>query len=266
MIKKIVLLSLKTIRSALIVVLCLEGILLVGGIIYNLINPNTKNVSQLDFAHLSLAIGLTLVFLFLVIILKKIVIKLSSGTKIRFIIKKKYCISFVIIIALLFISYFVDRKVFIHKRVLKYSFWTYCGGDKIRGNRLEIQNLYFHKDTMIFDYKSLKEDSNTGIRQRMLSVEKIDDGKYSVTETVEGEINKKQIIDVKNDSIYFEHKKQVIKAEADSLTCEYKNRDTLILKCQYFNTMKIMDPKTKKVGKYSTSQNWLDYLFFYVCE
>ena len=41
-----------------------------------------------------------------------------------------------------------------------------------------------------------------------------------------------------------------------------KNKDTLILKYEYFSTMKVMDPKTKKTGKYTMKgANWTDYLF-----
>ena len=39
-----------------------------------------------------------------------------------------------------------------------------------------------------------------------------------------------------------------------------KGMDDLILKWQYFSTMKVMDPKTKKTGKYSMKGvNWTNY-------
>lgn len=38
--------------------------------------------------------------------------------------------------------------------------------------------------------------------------------------------------------------------------------DTLILKYQYFDVMKVVDPKTGEVGKYSMKgASWLNYLF-----
>ena len=42
------------------------------------------------------------------------------------------------------------------------------------------------------------------------------------------------------------------------------NKDTLIFKYQYFSTMKVMDPKTKKTGKYSMKgANWTNYFPFF---
>ena len=52
--------------------------------------------------------------------------------------------------------------------------------------------------------------------------------------------------------------------KGDSMIFNYGKcgKDTLILKWQYFSTMKVMDTKTKKVGKYSMKgANWTDYLF-----
>ncbi|MDR2913277.1 MAG: hypothetical protein LBV74_00325 [Tannerella sp.] len=41
-----------------------------------------------------------------------------------------------------------------------------------------------------------------------------------------------------------------------------QGKDTLILKYQYFSTMKVMDPKTGKTGKYSMKgASWVDYFF-----
>ena len=38
--------------------------------------------------------------------------------------------------------------------------------------------------------------------------------------------------------------------------------DTLILKWQYFGTMKVMDPKNRKVATFGMKgSNWIDYLF-----
>lgn len=50
----------------------------------------------------------------------------------------------------------------------------------------------------------------------------------------------------------------------DTMILNYGNqdKDTLVLKFQYFNTMKVIDPKTKKVGKYTMKgANWTDYIF-----
>ena len=50
----------------------------------------------------------------------------------------------------------------------------------------------------------------------------------------------------------------------DTMIFDYGNhgKDTLVLKWQYFNVMKVLNPKTKNVGKYTMKgANWTDYLF-----
>ena len=49
----------------------------------------------------------------------------------------------------------------------------------------------------------------------------------------------------------------------DTMVFDYsKEQDTLVLKWQYFSTMKVSDPKTGKTAKYSMKgANWMDYLF-----
>jgi len=98
------------------------------------------------------------------------------------------------ILFVLLITYIVDRKVFMRKRVLRHNLWEHTGGERIRGDFIETQYVVrFEKDIMIFDYKN-------------------------------------------------------------------GDTDKLILKYQYFSTMKIIDPKTKKTGKYSMKgANWIDY-------
>ena len=52
----------------------------------------------------------------------------------------------------------------------------------------------------------------------------------------------------------------------NAMTFDYGNqgKDTLVLKYQYFSTMKVMDPKTKKTGKYSMKgANWTNYIPFF---
>jgi len=43
-----------------------------------------------------------------------------------------------------------------------------------------------------------------------------------------------------------------------------QEKDTLILKYQYFSMMKVIDPKTKKSGKYTMKgANWTNYIPFF---
>jgi hypothetical protein len=50
----------------------------------------------------------------------------------------------------------------------------------------------------------------------------------------------------------------------DSMIFDYKNykNDTLILKWEYFGTMKILDPRTGKTAKLEMKgANWMNYFF-----
>jgi len=55
----------------------------------------------------------------------------------------------------------------------------------------------------------------------------------------------------------------IISFKNDTMVFDYGNRqDTLILKWQYFSTMKVLDPQTGKTAKFSMKgANWMDYLF-----
>jgi len=109
--------------------------------------------------------------------------------------KKKYIIY--IIIFSLIIGYFIDREIYMKKRVMAHNLWENTGGERIKGDGFETQNVFFKKDTMFF---------------------------------------------------YSHHLK--------------RNDDTLIFIWQYFSSMKVMDPSTKKTGIYSMKGgNFTDYLF-----
>lgn len=66
----------------------------------------------------------------------------------------------------------------------------------------------------------------------------------------------------KNKGIFISTKDIIIFENDIMIFDSGKNKDTLILKYEYFSTMKVMDPKTKKTGKYTMKgANWTDYLF-----
>ena len=114
--------------------------------------------------------------------------------------KRKYYIFG--IFAILFISlYFVDREVWMKKRIFRHSLWDYETGSLFRADgkmRDLISTDYitsFNNDTMIFDYG-------------------------------------------------------------------YDQKDTLVLKWEYFGSMKVLDPRTGKTTTYGMKgANWIDYCF-----
>ena len=77
---------------------------------------------------------------------------------------------------------------------------------------------------------------------------------HNLCEHTGGERIRGDFIDVRN----------IVRFEKDIMIFDYKNGDTdkLILKYQYFSTMKVIDPRTKKTGKYSMKgANWTNYIF-----
>jgi hypothetical protein len=61
------------------------------------------------------------------------------------------------------------------------------------------------------------------------------------------------------------YRDEYLSIDYDTIVHQYGGRgmDTLILKYQYFSTMKVMDPKTGKAGKYSMKgASWFDYFFW----
>lgn len=65
----------------------------------------------------------------------------------------------------------------------------------------------------------------------------------------------------------FLHTNEIISFKGDTMIFLYKKgdnyiEDTLVLKWQYFGTMKVLDPKSGKTTKYGMKgANWMDYLF-----
>ena len=58
---------------------------------------------------------------------------------------------------------------------------------------------------------------------------------------------------------------QFVTFKKDTMIFNYPEgiKDTLILKYQYFNTMKIFDPRTGKTGKYTMKgANWVNFIDF----
>jgi len=56
----------------------------------------------------------------------------------------------------------------------------------------------------------------------------------------------------------------IISFNKDTMIFDYGNnqKDTLVLKWQYFGTMKVLDPQTGKTATYGMKgKNWIDYLF-----
>lgn len=106
------------------------------------------------------------------------------------------------ILVLLLALFFVDREIWMKKRVMRHNMWDYSHGE-------------------------------TYDRDKIIS---------------RGMINTEYIISFKGDIMIFDHDNQDV--------------DTLILKWQYFSTMKVKDPKTGKTGVYSMKgANWMNYLF-----
>jgi hypothetical protein len=59
------------------------------------------------------------------------------------------------VIFIILIIYFVDCEFFMKRRVLQHNLWEHTGGERIRGDFIDIQNIVrFEKKMMIFDYKN----------------------------------------------------------------------------------------------------------------
>ena len=130
------------------------------------------------------------------------------------------------------------------ERVLKHNLWEHDAGDRIRGYFIETRYVILKNDTMIFDYGKRKKD--TTINYSLAVKGKVE--WYDLKEIVRGNSFKNENISLKKDTVI---RKPV-----------YVPNDTLILLHQYFSTMVVMDPKTKKVGKYTMKgANWFNYLF-----
>ncbi len=160
--------------------------------------------------------------------------------------KKRYYI-LVGIILILIAFYCVDRTIFMKKRVLRHNSWENTGGKRIRGDFIETKNVTFKGNTMIFDFET---------RGQKTVVEK------SITVKWKGDNSDLEIINKLSKNEPFQDDR--VSFRLDTSVYEYggKGMDTLILKYQYFSTMKVMDPKTKEIGKYSMKgANWTDYLF-----
>ena len=225
--KRGLLIVFKITHIILITFLCIEGLIFVGGGIFNICNPDKKGFSQLDFLHLAISFGLTLLLFGLVtLLIRKVLIPWK-----KIVVNKKFCIVSGIIAVLLLSFYFIDKKLFMKNRVLKHQEWKYRSGNEIRGCFINLQNLYFCGDTMIFNYEVIESD----FQNTTLKVETNDNGEYTMEKIVNG-------ISVEKMRKY-----------QDTTYHEYTNKglDTLVLKWQYFNMMKIMDVKTKKAGIYT---------------
>lgn len=71
---------------------------------------------------------------------------------------KSHLIS-ICIVAMLVISYSVDRNWFMKKRVLRHTIWEHSIGNRIRGDFIDTDNVIFIGDTMIFHYKMSANDT-----------------------------------------------------------------------------------------------------------
>jgi len=227
--KRGLLIMLKIVRVVLIVFLCLEGLIFVGGFVFNICYPNEKEFSQLDFIYLAIGLGVTfLLFGFVTLLIRKVLMPCKKN-----VVSKKFCIVSGIIVVLALLFYFVDKNILMKERVFRCQEWNYRSGNEIRGRTINLQNLYFRGDTMIFNYKIIETDRDNV----SLLVKKNDSGGYRTEKIVNGISVERMSLNDKKDTTYYEYVN--------------KGTDTLIFKWQYFNTMKIMDPKTKKTGKYS---------------
>ena len=151
--------------------------------------------------------------------------------------------------AILFVVlYFIDRGVWMKQRVTRHNSWEYETGEKIRGSFIDdTRNVIFKGNTMIFDFDT---------REQKIIVGK------SIAVKVKGDASDLEIIEKLSKNETFQDDR--VSFRLDTNIYEHGGRgrriDTLILKYQYFNTMKVMDPKTKKTGKYSMKgANWIDY-------
>lgn len=68
---RFLLFSINFFKIALIVCFCIEIIVIIGGLIFNLMNPDMKGVSKTDFRQLIIIAAITIVLLFFLIFIKK---------------------------------------------------------------------------------------------------------------------------------------------------------------------------------------------------
>jgi len=108
--------------------------------------------------------------------------------------KRKYYV-FGLLAVLVISLYFIDREVWMKRRVKMHSLWEQVDGERNRGDFIDSYYIVaFKGDTMIFDY-----------------------GKW---------------------------------------------KDTLVLKWEYFSSLKVLDPRTGKTTIYEMKgANWMDYCF-----
>ncbi len=146
---------------------------------------------------------------------------------------------------------FVDRQVCVKKRILQHHLWEYKDGDRIRpGDFIDTKHAYLSGDTIVFDYNTPISDTIAGM-----------------TLCVKGATDNTRIIEKINDIVKIgePYEDEYISYQRDTAVYEYKGgqgMDTLIIKCQYFNVMKLQDPKTGKIARYSMKGvGWVHYLF-----
>ena len=130
-----------------------------------------------------------------------------------------------------------------------HNLWEHAMGEKMRGGFIETHNVILKGNKMIFDFETRGQKK---VVHEGVSI--IGGGTQSDYEMIFEKLHAKET---------FQH--DLVSFQYDTVIYEYggKGMDTLILKYQYFSTMKVMDPKTKKTGKYTMKgANWTNYAPF----